>query len=81
MKVKTIASTETQNNFGRILDEMVQYQTSYVVTRRNIPQAIMVSLYSLERLLENEDERNNLLRLLQTLSSAESLGETIVQSD
>jgi hypothetical protein len=36
MSTKTIPSTEAQNNFGRILDDVVQNDARYIIQRRNL---------------------------------------------
>ena len=81
METKVIASTEIQNNFGRILDDVVQNGTRYVIRRRNNSQAIILSLADLENLLLSaESERNKLGVVLRELSPVYSLGE-IVDAD
>jgi len=77
---KTIPSTEAQNNFGRILDDAIQNGTRYVIKRRNTPQAILLSLSDLERLLTaNEIERKEIGNVIRELSPVYDLGETIKQ--
>lgn len=78
MATKVIASTEAQNNFGRILDDIVRNDTRYVIRRRNTSQAIMLSIADFERLLAADDaERHKLGELIRELSPAYSLGETV----
>ncbi len=77
---KTIPSTEAQNNFGRILDDAIQNGTRYVIKRRNTPQAILLSLSDLERLLTaNEIERKEIRNVIRELSPVYNLGETVKQ--
>jgi len=77
---KTIPSTEAQNNFGRILDDAIQNGTRYVIKRRNTPQAILLSLSDLERLLTaNEIERKEIGNVIRELSPVYNLGETVKQ--
>jgi hypothetical protein len=77
---KTIPSTEAQNNFGRILDDVIQNSTRYVIKRRNISQAILLSLPDFERLLTTgEGERNEVGSVIRELSPVYSLGETVKQ--
>ena len=77
---KTIPSTEAQNNFGRILDDVIQNGTRYVIKRRNTPQAILLSLSDLERLLTaNEIERKEIRNVIRELSPVYDLGETVKQ--
>ena len=77
---KTIPSTEAQNNFGRILDDVIQNGTRYVIKRRDTPQAILLSLSDLERLLTaNEIERKEIRSVIRELSPVYNLGETVKQ--
>jgi prevent-host-death family protein len=77
---KTIPSTEAQNNFGRILDDAIQNGTRYVIKRRNTPQAVLLSLSDLERLLTaNEIERKEIGNVIRELSPVYDLGETVKQ--
>jgi len=77
---KTIPSTQAQNNFGRILDDVIQNDTRYVIKRRNTPQVILLSLSDLERLLTaNEIERKEIRNVIRELSPVYDLGETVKQ--
>jgi len=77
---RTIPSTEAQNNFGRILDDAIQNGTRYVIKRRDTPQAILLSLSDLERLLTaNEIERKEIRNVIRELSPVYNLGETVKQ--
>jgi len=78
MTTKTIPSTEAQNNFGRILDDVIQNDSRYVIKRRNTPQAMLLSLSDFERLLmASEDDRKTIGKVLRELSPDYHLGETI----
>ncbi len=77
MKTKTIASTQAQNNFGRILNDVIQNNTRYVIKRRNIPQVVIVSLADFEQLLTNLSERKKMVKIVRELTPDYSLGETI----
>ncbi len=80
MPTKTIPSTEVQNNFGRILDDVIQNDTRYVIKRRNISQAILLSLPDFERLLAaSEGEREEIGNVIRELSPIYNLGETVDQ--
>ena len=58
MTTKTVSSTTAQNNFGRILDDVVQNEARYVIKRRSSSQAILLSLADFESLLvAHEGER------------------------
>jgi PHD/YefM family antitoxin component YafN of YafNO toxin-antitoxin module len=78
MSTKTISSTEAQNNFGRILDDVTQNAARYVIRRRNASQAILLSLAELERLLSaTEGERRNVGRVIRELSPVYDLGQPV----
>jgi prevent-host-death family protein len=78
METKLIASTEAQNNFGRVLDDVVQNNTRYILRRRNISQAVILSIADFEEILNaNEAERTKLGKLLRELSPGYSFGETV----
>ena len=77
MTTRTISSTEAQNNFGRVLDDIVQHKTRYIVKRRNLPQAVIISLSDFEQLLANQDERKKMLATVQEITPTYNLGESI----
>ncbi len=81
MKTKAIASTEAQNNFGRILNDVIQNNTCYVIKRRNSPQAIILSLADLEQLLTNHSEQNKMVNIVRELTPVYNLGEVIPQDE
>lgn len=81
MKTKTIASTEAQNNFGRILNDVIQNNTRYVIKRRNLPQAIVLSLTDFEQLLTNHVEQDKMVNIVRELTPVYSLGEVIPEED
>lgn len=78
MKTRLVASTEAQNNFGRVLDDVVQNGTRYIIRRRNTSQAILLSIADFESLLSgDETERNKLEKVVRELSPSYSIGESI----
>lgn len=77
MSTKTISSTDAQNNFGKILDDVIQNNTRYILKRRSSPKAIVLSLSDFQRLVNNVDEQIKLTRLISEMSSSYELGETI----
>ncbi len=80
METKVITSTKAQNNFGQIIDSVVQDRTRYVVKRRNVSQAIIMSLADFSQLLENSSDRQKMSDMIGELSPVYSLGETIESS-
>lgn len=81
MKTRLVASTEAQNNFGRVLDDVVQNGTRYIIRRRNSSQAILLSIADFESLLSgDETERRKLERMVRELSPSYSIGESVEEA-
>ncbi len=78
MTTKSIASTEAQNNFGQILNDVIQHHTRYVIKRRNSPQAIILSLSDLEKIVTSSTEQQKLASLIRELTPVFDLGEPIM---
>ena len=80
MKTRLIASTEAQNNFGRMLDDAVQNSTRYVIRRRNASQAILLSIADFENLLAGDEaERKKLEKVIRELRPLYSVGESVAE--
>ena len=80
MRTRLIASTEAQNNFGRMLDDAVQNNTRYVIRRRNASQAILLSIADFESLLAgDESERKKLEKVIRELRPLYSVGEAVTE--
>jgi PHD/YefM family antitoxin component YafN of YafNO toxin-antitoxin module len=80
MRTRLIASTEAQNNFGRMLDDAVQNSTRYVIRRRNASQAILLSIADFESLLVGDEaERKKLEKVIRELSPLYSVGESVAE--
>lgn len=80
MKTRLIASTEAQNNFGKMLDDAVQNGTRYVIRRRNTSQAILLSIADLENLLSGDEaERLKLEKIIREVSPSYSFGESVTE--
>lgn len=80
MSTKTIPSTEAQNNFGRILDDVVQNDARYVIQRRSLSQAILLSLEDFDRLLAaGEGERTKMGNVIRELSPVYNLGKMLTE--
>jgi prevent-host-death family protein len=78
MSTKLIASTEAQNNFGRVLDDVVQNSTRYIIRRRNSSQAVILSIADFERILAaDEMDRQKFGELLRELRPGYAMGEAI----
>jgi len=75
--LKFILSTQAQNNFGRLLDDVSENRTRYVVKRFGHPKAVLISLEDFERLLAGEAEGEKYLRFLRESRLEYVLGETV----
>ena len=80
MPTKTIASTAAQNNFGQILDDIFQNDTRYIIKRRNMSQAIMLSLADFENLLSDKCEQEKMQGIIREISPIYNLGESIKEN-
>jgi prevent-host-death family protein len=76
---KSISSTLVQNNFGRILGDVVENHTRYVVTRHNVGQVIIIGLSDFEAIIEDKSEREHIVRMVRELRAKYRLGEPIGQ--
>lgn len=78
MKTRLVTSTEAQNNFGKVLDDVVQNGTRYFISRRNASQAILLSIADFENLLSGDEaERRKLEKVVKELSPSYSFGESV----
>lgn len=77
MPTKTISSTDAQNNFGRVIDDVIQNNTRYILQRRSSPKAIVLSLSDFQSLVNNQDEQLKLTKLIREMSPSYDFGETI----
>ena len=74
---KTIASTEVQNNFGLILNDVIQNSARYIIKRHNLPQAVILSLADFEQLLSDQKEQDKMARVVRKLTPVYKIGEAI----
>lgn len=79
MATKSISSTQAQNNFGQVLDEVTRNHTRYVVERRGIPQAIVLSFDDFACLLSDANERRQMDAVIKELRPEYKLGQVLNQ--
>jgi prevent-host-death family protein len=79
MATRSIASTQAQNHFGQILDDVIRNETRYVIKRHGVPQVIVLSLADFGRLLVDEGERARLGEMVRELQPVYDLGETVAE--
>ena len=77
MATKKISSTQAQNNFGQVLDDVIHNQTRFIIARRGIPKAVILSFDDFEKLLSNESDRNQMFMLLREVRPEYQLGQTL----
>jgi PHD/YefM family antitoxin component YafN of YafNO toxin-antitoxin module len=77
MATKSISSTQAQNNFGRVLDDVTHNHVRYIVERRGIPQAIILSFGDFAYVLDDESERQQMEAILRELRPEYHLGQIL----
>lgn len=75
MAIKSIGSTEAQNNFGRVLDDVTLNNTRYVIRRRGAAQAVLLSVADLTRILGVREESQQMRSVLRELRPIYALGQ------
>lgn len=79
--IKSISSTEVQNKFGHVMNDVTQNQTRYIVERRSTPQAVIISFDDFTRLLNDDLERQHMYQILSEVRPMYKLGRIINHSD
>ena len=77
MTTKSISSTKAQNNFGRVLDDVTQNHTRYIVERRSVPQVVILSFDDFAGILDSESERQQIHHVLKELRPKYQLGQIL----
>jgi prevent-host-death family protein len=77
MITKSISSTLAQNNFGQVLDDVTRNHTRYVVERRGVPQAIVLSFDDFAYLLSDANERRQMDAVIKELRPEYKLGQVL----
>jgi prevent-host-death family protein len=77
IKTKKISSTEAQNNFGQVMDAVSSQRTRFIIQRRGIPNAVILSFEDFEMLLANETERNQMCLLLKEVKPEYQIGQAV----
>jgi len=78
---KSISSTEAQNKFGQVMNDVTQNQTRYIIERHGNPQAVILSFDDFTRLLNDELERQNMYAVLKEVRPMYELGRVISQDN
>ena len=77
MTIKSIGSTEAQNNFGRVLDDVTLNRARYIVKRRGVPQVIILSFDDFDYVMRDDSERRRMGSVLRDLRPQYRIGEVI----
>ena len=77
MITKRIGSTQAQNNFGQVLDDVTQNRTRYIIERRGVPQVIILSFDDFAHVIDDESERQQMDAILRELRPEYYLGQVI----
>ena len=77
MATKSISSTQAQNNFGRVLDDVTHNRTRYIIERRGVPQAIVLSFEDFAQVLGSESERKKIGAVLKEIRPEYRLGQVV----
>lgn len=77
MITKRIGSTQAQNNFGQVLDDVTQNRTRYIIERRGVPQVIILSFDDFAHVMNDESERQQMDAILRELRPEYYLGQVI----
>ncbi len=77
MTTKSISSTQAQNNFGRMLDDVTHNRTRYIIERRGIPQAILLSLDDFAHLLEDKQAHQQIGAIIREIRPDYRLGRVV----
>ncbi len=77
MATKTIGSTQAQNRFGEIMNDVTQNNIRYIIKRHNSSQAIILSLKDFKHICSNLGEQKTMLGIISEVSKPYCLGEAI----
>ena len=77
MITKRIGSTQAQNNFGQVLDDVTRNLTRYIIERRGVPQVIILSFDDFAHVLDDESERQQMDTIIRELRPGYHLGQII----
>ena len=77
MATKSISSTNAQNNFGRVLDDITHNHSRYIIERRGIPHAIVLSFDDFANLLSDKTERQQIETIIKEMRPEYHLGQIL----
>ena len=77
MTTKVIGSTDAQNSFGQLLEDVSNNHVRYVVKRFGIAKAVILGFDDFVQLLDNELERERVGTILREMRPQYTLGEIL----
>ncbi|MEW6714527.1 MAG: type II toxin-antitoxin system Phd/YefM family antitoxin [Nitrospirota bacterium] len=77
MAIKSVSSTQAQNNFGQVIDDVTQNHTRYIVERRGNPKAVILSFDDFARVLNNAKERQEMGSIIRELQPEYGVGQVV----
>lgn len=77
VSVKSVSSTQAQNNFGQVLDDVTQNHTRYIVERRGSPKAVILSFDDFAKVLNDAKERQEMGSIIKELQPEYGVGQLV----
>lgn len=77
MPIKSVSSTQAQNNFGQVLDDVTQNHTRYIVERRGTPKAVILSFDDFAKVLNDAKERHEMGSIIKELQPEYGVGQVV----
>ncbi|MCL4475451.1 MAG: type II toxin-antitoxin system Phd/YefM family antitoxin [Nitrospirae bacterium] len=77
LSIKSVSSTQAQNNFGQVLDDVTQNHTRYIVERRGNPKAVILSFDDFAKVLNDVKERQEMGSIIKELQPEYGVGQVV----
>lgn len=77
MAIKSVSSTQAQNNFGQVIDDVTQNHTRYIVERRGSPKAVILSFDDFAKVLNDVKERQEMESIIRELQPEYGVGQVV----
>lgn len=76
LQIRKLSSTQAQNNFGQVLDE-IQNHRCYIIERRGTPKAVTLSFSAFVRILTDAKERHEIESIIKDFKPRSDLGQIV----
>lgn len=77
LAIKSVSSTQAQNNFGQVLDDVTLNHTRYIVERRGTPNAVILSFDDFAKILNDAKERQEMGSIIRELQPEYGVGQVV----